>query len=87
MYPGEMKYKDLQTLATHPDYQRRGVGKMLLNWGIEQAQQDKTNVFLTATAEGRFLYKNQGFVELGEFDVGGYPHYGMLWFYRPPDGN
>ncbi|OHW98399.1 GNAT family protein [Colletotrichum incanum] len=28
---------DLDTLVTHPDYQRRGAGSMLLKWGCELA--------------------------------------------------
>ncbi|KAM7219552.1 hypothetical protein V8F06_005107 [Rhypophila decipiens] len=74
--------EDLQTLAAHPDYKRRGIGTTLLQWGIDQAKADKANVFLTATAEGKHLYERQGFVQLAEYDVGGYPHFGMMWFYR-----
>ncbi|KAM7198458.1 hypothetical protein V8F33_004964 [Rhypophila sp. PSN 637] len=73
----------LQTLAAHPDYKRRGIGTTLLQWGIDQAKADKANLFLTATGEGKYLYERQGFVQLSEFDVCGYPHFAMMWFYRP----
>ncbi|KZL88156.1 gnat family [Colletotrichum incanum] len=41
--PGEVcdaffeKVENLDTLVTHPDYQRRGAGSMLLKWGCELA--------------------------------------------------
>lgn len=55
---------------------------MLLRWGIEQAMTDKQHVFLTATAEGKFLYASQGFQDLGEYMVGGEPHYAMILRYQ-----
>ena len=55
---------------------------MLLRWGIEQAVAEKKPVFLTATAEGRFLYAKQGFELVGEYVVGGEPHDAMILRYR-----
>lgn len=59
---------------------------MLLRWGIEQAVADKKHIFLTATAEGRFLYASQGFEVVGEYVVGGEPHYAMILRYQDGEG-
>ncbi|KAK4210997.1 putative GNAT family acetyltransferase [Rhypophila decipiens] len=70
----------LMTIATTPDQKRRGIGKMLMQWGLDQAKADKRNVFLTATDEGKFLYEKVGFKLLDEFEAAGKTHYAMMLF-------
>lgn len=55
---------DLQTIAVHPSHQRRGVGKLLMKWGINIAKQMRVPVYLEATHEGVPLYKKCGFETL-----------------------
>ncbi|KAK3337609.1 acyl-CoA N-acyltransferase [Cercophora scortea] len=68
----------LMLLAVDPAYQGRGVGKMLLRWGMDQAAAEGKKTFLLATVEGRPLYEKQGFKVLSEFDVYGKVNYTML---------
>ncbi|KAK3372715.1 acyl-CoA N-acyltransferase [Podospora didyma] len=79
---GERGYKDmwyLMMLAVDPQFNRRGVGKMLLRWGVDQATADKKDVFLVATPAGRFLYLSAGFKDIWHRTLINVPHTGMLW--------
>lgn len=54
---------DLDTLATHPDYQRRGAGSMLVKWGCDLADKDGVGAYVDASKEGAPLYTRFGFVD------------------------
>ncbi|KAI9375185.1 acyl-CoA N-acyltransferase [Aspergillus egyptiacus] len=54
----------LEFLATHPDAQRKGVGKALLTWGMERADQLQRRIYLEATTEGLPVYEKLGWREL-----------------------
>ena len=60
---------DLDTLAAHPDYQRRGAGSMLLQWGCDMADKDGVALYVDASKAGAPLY--QRFVTLGPFRMSG----------------
>lgn len=55
--------KDLDTLGTHPDYQRRGAGSMLVQWGCDLADKDGVAAYVDASKEGASLYQRHGFVD------------------------
>lgn len=59
----------LASLSCHPDYQRKGLGAALVQWGLEQAEKDGVPVYLEATPMGAFLYKKLGFEEVDEVDL------------------
>lgn len=59
-----------------PEYQRRGLGKKLLDIGLEEADKLNASVYLVATERGEGLYKRAGFVELERFVVDTKPHGG-----------
>lgn len=63
-------YIDLDTLATHPDYQRRGAGSMLLKWGCELADRHGVALYVDASKAGAPLYERFGFVDEGELGNG-----------------
>ena len=48
-------------LGTHPDYHGRGIGSKLLKWGLEKADQDNLEAYLSASPWGRPLYEKNGF--------------------------
>lgn len=73
---------DLIILGVDPHHQRRGVGKRLVRWGLEQAAAEGQRVFLIATPEGKLLYESLGFQVLGAIETLGLVHYSMLW--APP---
>lgn len=52
----------LDMCFTHPDYHRRGAGKMLLEWGTKKADELGVKGFVEASIDGRQLYEKYGFV-------------------------
>jgi predicted N-acetyltransferase YhbS len=48
-------------LVTHPDYERRGAGSLLVQWGCEQADKDGAAAYIDASAAGKGLYSKFGF--------------------------
>ena len=51
----------LATLAVHPDYQRRGIGRKLVTWGVQQGEKEGVPVALEASLDGKRLYEKNGF--------------------------
>ena len=71
----------LQILATHPDWQRQGLGLEVLNAGIALADRDGLPCYLeTQTASNVAYYLRHGFTVRSEWDVPlGGPHmWGMI---------
>jgi GNAT superfamily N-acetyltransferase len=58
----------LALLITLPEWQGRGVGKRLLDWGIQQADAEvpPMPIYLEASATSRAVYMHVGFVPQGE---------------------
>lgn len=48
-------------LVVHPFYQRRGLGRALISWGIRLAETDHLNVGTLASNMGELLFKALGF--------------------------
>lgn len=59
----------LQVLATHPEWQRRGAGTSLCNWGIQLAEMTGMAISLFASPMGRKLYRHLGFQDVVEVEV------------------
>ncbi|GJN81984.1 hypothetical protein PLIIFM63780_005520 [Purpureocillium lilacinum] len=55
----------LRLLATRPDYQRRGYGKVLAAKAVEFARQQHLSVCLQSAARGYILFSGLGFSDLG----------------------
>jgi GNAT superfamily N-acetyltransferase len=51
----------LNILFTHPDYRRKGIGAMLVQWGIDTARTLGIEFWLNATPVGKPLYEKLGF--------------------------
>ncbi|KUJ16011.1 uncharacterized protein LY89DRAFT_101110 [Mollisia scopiformis] len=47
-------------LAVHPDYQRKGLGSMLMRIGLDAADRDGAETFLVATAKARYKASRRG---------------------------
>ena len=47
-------------MFTHPSHRRRGVGKLLMQWGMDQAREKGLEVFVEATDIGLPLYESFG---------------------------
>ncbi|KAJ5243555.1 uncharacterized protein N7469_001882 [Penicillium citrinum] len=65
----------LDICFTHPAYRRRGVGNMLMEWGVQKAEEKSLESYIDATAIGRELYSKWGFVEgrQCEFTLANFP--------------
>lgn len=60
---------DLSLLATRPSHQHLGAGTMLVQWGIDLADREDLELFLTATPTGHSLYRKMGFEDIAAFEI------------------
>ncbi|KAH7414547.1 hypothetical protein DE146DRAFT_38943 [Phaeosphaeria sp. MPI-PUGE-AT-0046c] len=61
MPPSHPPYLMLNQLATHPDHQRRGIGSMLLDWGLRKADAEGLVCYLSASGAGKGMYEKREF--------------------------
>jgi ribosomal protein S18 acetylase RimI-like enzyme len=73
-------------IVVDPKYHRRGVGKVMTKWALDEATKHQAPVTLTASPLGKLLYSSVGFKDLGkvECEVVGddgkkYWVYAMIW--------
>jgi len=59
----------LEMLICHPDFQNRGAGTMLSQWGLDKAKAENLNMTLFASEKGRRLYTKLGFKTVCTFRV------------------
>jgi GNAT superfamily N-acetyltransferase len=72
----------LQLLATHPDWQRQGLGARLMDVVFQRAAREGLPCYLeTETVENVAYYRRHGFRVDAEWDVRDGPH--MWGMYRP----
>jgi GNAT superfamily N-acetyltransferase len=55
-----------EVLATHPSYQGRSLGSMLLQAGCEMADLEAIEIYLEGTKKAQPLYESFGFVDQAE---------------------
>ncbi|KAI0011818.1 acyl-CoA N-acyltransferase [Xylariaceae sp. FL0662B] len=58
------RYIYLAAIAVHPTHQRRGIGRLLMQWGINAAEQLGVPIYTEASSTGFALYENVGFERL-----------------------
>jgi GNAT superfamily N-acetyltransferase len=77
---------DLRRIAVHPDYQRRGIARQLLQWGLERADSERLVSYLNARPQARRLYENGGFktVDIVPMPVPGLEVSDMIVMVRQP---
>ncbi|KAA8567543.1 hypothetical protein MFRU_048g00410 [Monilinia fructicola] len=63
------EYLELAALAVDPKFHRRGVGGMMLKYGIDLAQKEQIPVVLEASPAGTQLYTKFGFRETGSTEM------------------
>lgn len=80
------KYRDLwylENVAVHPAYQHRGIGRLLVQWGMEHADIECVPVGLEAraTVKGMKLWDELGFIPVNETETtcGNVRLRAMLW--------
>ncbi|KAJ5109888.1 GNAT family acetyltransferase [Penicillium argentinense] len=79
----------LSTVAVDPVHQRRGLGRLLVQWGLDRAREEQTPVGLEASLQGISLYEKMGFRTVATVEVvPGLTVPAMLWEpERPADGD
>lgn len=60
---------ELASLNTLPEYQRRGVGSMLMKWGIEKLEEMNVAGFIVSSHQGYSLYLKHGFKEIERWEA------------------
>ncbi|KAJ8065073.1 hypothetical protein OCU04_005786 [Sclerotinia nivalis] len=63
------EYLGLAGLAVNPKFHRRGIGGMMLKYGIDLAQEEQVPIVLEASPAGTQLYTKFGFQEIGKTEV------------------
>ena len=77
-HSGENPYQSVFSLAVHPDFQRRGYGRLLLNALIQQARREhRLAVTLTCREHKIAYYESFGFKNLG---LAASVHGGVPWY-------
>ncbi|KAI9707746.1 MAG: hypothetical protein M1836_000708 [Candelina mexicana] len=81
----------LYILCTDPAHQRRGAGKMLVQWGCEEADKLGLPAYVEASAAGHRLYESCGFedrekVVMGKDLIGEYGPFQYTFMQRPAKG-
>ncbi|CAO2649612.1 Nn.00g069970.m01.CDS01 [Neocucurbitaria sp. VM-36] len=59
----------LHMLQTDPEFQGRGAGGMLIDWGTKKADELGLPVYLESSAKGYHFYKKRGFEDIEFFKV------------------
>ncbi|KAE9364463.1 hypothetical protein N431DRAFT_489024 [Stipitochalara longipes BDJ] len=65
----ERGYLYMAILGVDPKFQRMGVGKKLLEWGLEKADREGIECWIEASPAGKPLYEKFGWREVGFTDV------------------
>lgn len=59
----------LHVLAVHPNHQRKGIGRKLLQWGLDEADRLGLIAYLEASADGVRLYEQTGFEKVKDVNM------------------
>ena len=62
-----------------PQHQRKGIGRMLLDWGLSRAASENKDCYLMATPAGRPLYTKRGFEVVRTVPIFGVLHHSMIF--------
>lgn len=81
------KYVVLQALATHPEYQRLGIGFKLIEQGVAKADEDGLACWCQSSPVGSQLYSKAAFRTLGsnDYDLGDFGKYTFRYMIRRLD--
>lgn len=61
-------------MGVHPSHRHRGVGSLLMTWGIKVAQESNLESFIEASESGRMLYEKFGYRMLMKITVSAAKH-------------
>ena len=85
-------YFFMHILAVLPEYQRKGIGRKMLEWGLKQADELGVECWIDASPAGLGLYKQCGWKEVNSFTIDLEPYGGKpgekevnVQLIRPPE--
>jgi len=52
----------LDICFVRPEFRRRGAGKLLMDWGVQKANEMDLEAYIDATDVGKHLYETYGFI-------------------------
>ena len=72
-----------------PEYQRQGIGSLLLQWGLKKADGLRAKIWLSSTLKAASTYEKHGWKVVQTYDVdlgkyGGEGIYTRSWMLREP---
>ena len=74
-FPDVQESIDLKMLFTHPAHRKRGAGKLLVQWGVQKADEMRVEAYVEASLLGKPVYEREGFIVVEapdlDFDVPG----------------
>ena len=76
----------LSNICVDPNFQRRGIGALLIQWGKEQAAREECPIGLSASEQGESLYLSEGFRLYGTIRIEGCPIENIPVFLWEPPG-
>lgn len=74
------QYTALNSICVDATRRRKGIGKMLVRWGIDRAAEKGQDVWLISAPTGRALYASMGFEQVAEGSRCGQAEYVMTRF-------
>ncbi len=63
------KFVYMHILAIDPAYQRMGIGRRLLDWGLKIADDEGWEAYIDASPEGKGLYEKCGWQTINTIDL------------------
>ena len=57
-------FPGLTFVGTQPEFQGRGAGTLLTEWGLSRAKNENVSVYLESTLQAASLYRRLGFISL-----------------------
>ncbi|TVY40911.1 hypothetical protein LOCC1_G006358 [Lachnellula occidentalis] len=77
----------LSLFFVHPEYQRQGIGSLLLEWGMKKADEMKARIWIASTPQAVSTYERNGWKVVERYDVmlekyGGRGVYSRAWMLR-----
>lgn len=56
----------MSVICVDANQRRKGIGKMLAQWGVDMAKKNEQDIWLIASPDGSKLYASLGFTKLAE---------------------
>jgi GNAT superfamily N-acetyltransferase len=54
-------------MCTHPKHRRRGAASIMLQWGVDRADELNCEIFVEASTHGAQVYRTFGFIFVDEY--------------------